>query len=249
MKRVLGLSTALVLFCLLSTALAQDAPVPQPKAPATYKRDGAFTGGIAGTELLLSSVRFGTIDGATRMVLDFEGVAAEDGKVPAATAHPVYSIEYREFPYRLIMRFEGLSFDPEASVQQKPALPFSVITPPDGAIKEIQVFLPGPCEFKVIEIDDPAKLSIDVREIDTEVPEIYTVQITDPRTAEEAYALIERGQFPEGYRPDALVMGDVVVVEQPFLSAEQAAGMDAKLRSMGYASVINARRGDELPQS
>ena len=247
MSRILGLITALLVF-LYAAALAQEAALPQ-KAPATFQRSGSFTGGIAETKLLLSGVRFGAQGDATRMVLDFEGVAAEDGSQPPADRHPVYSIEYREFPYRLVMHFEGLTFDPDATVQQKPALPFSIITPPDGSIKEIQVFLPGPCEFKVIEIDDPAKLSIDVRQIESEVPEIYTVQVTDPQTAEEAYALIESGQFPEGYRPDALVMGDVVVVEQPFLSAERAADMDAKLRSMGYASVINARRGDELPQS
>jgi hypothetical protein len=40
----------------------------------------------------------------------------------------------------------------------------------------------------------------------------------------------------------------LVVVEQPFTDLTQAARVDAALRDMGYASMINERRGDELPQ-
>jgi len=123
-----------------------------------------------------------------------------------------------------------------------------VVTREDGTIKEMQVFLAGPSEFKVIEIDGPAKLSIDVRPLSLTVPPIYTVQVTGSYTASEAYALVERGEFPQGFEPQVLVLGDVVVVEQAFPDASSAAAMDAALRDMGYASVINERRGDELPQ-
>ena len=41
---------------------------------------------------------------------------------------------------------------------------------------------------------------------------------------------------------------DLVVVEQVILDPANASKLDAALRDMGYASVINERRGNELPQ-
>jgi hypothetical protein len=73
------------------------------------------------------------------------------------------------------------------------------------------------------------------------------VQLTAPQTAAEAYALADNGRFPDGYKPDVLVVGQLVVVEQAFTDAGQAAEMDAALRKLGYASVINERGGNELP--
>ncbi|MCB1217213.1 hypothetical protein KDL44_07460 [bacterium] len=213
------------------------------KPPAEYISNGAFKGGSSKADMLLEGVRFGRQGNATRMVLD---LAKSDGS--AADKHPVYSVEYREFPYRLVMRVEGLSFNESTKVQNSPALPFSVVTAPGGGIKELQVFLSGPSEFKVIEIDDPAKLSIDVRPLKTDIPNIYSVQLTGPANAAEAYALIEQGSFPEGFQPEAVVMGNVVVVEQTFSSAGEAAQMDGLLQEMGYTCIINERRGNELPQ-
>ncbi len=213
------------------------------KKPAEFTSIGSFKGGSSKSGMLLEGVRFGRQGKATRMVLD---LAMTDGS--AATKHPVYTVEYREFPYRLVIRLEGVNFSPATKVQSSPALPFSVVTPPDGSIKEFQVFLGGPSEFKVIEIDDPAKLSIDVRPIGTDIPNIYSVQLTGPANAAEAYALIEQGSFPEGFMPEAVVMGSVVVVEQIFSSASEAARMDRMLQEMGYTCIINERRGNELPQ-
>jgi hypothetical protein len=141
----------------------------------------------------------------------------------------------------------GVQFDPQAQITSKPALPFSVVTPPSGSIKEMQVFLDGPSEFKVIEIDGPAKLSIDVRAVQSGVPNIYSVQLLGPQTAAEAFALVEQGQFPSGFQPYPLVLGNVVVVEQAFTDAALAAQLDNALREMGYDSVIAERAGNELP--
>jgi len=216
------------------------------EGPAQYRTAGAITGGIATEGLAVSGVRFGEHSSYTRMVLDLEATSG-NGRRPAV-AHPVYRVEYYEYPYRLVVSLSGVHFDNSAFVNSKPALPFSVITEETGELKQLQVFLPGPCEFKVIEIDDPAKLCIDIRQRSISVPEVYTVQVTGPADAAEAFALVERGRFPEGFRPYALVVGDVVVVEQAFTNASAAARMDAALREMGYASVINERRGDELPR-
>ncbi len=234
---IFGLAMAVLLLALA----AADKP------PAQFIGAGEFCGGVACDDVALTGVRFGHHSGFTRMVLDLSQ-RGEGGALSGAGRHPVYRVAYREYPYRLVVSLQDVWFDPGARVGTRPALPFSVVTREDGTIKEMQVFLAGPSEFKVIEIDGPAKLSIDVRPLSTPVPAIYTVQVTGDYTASEAYALVERGELPEGYEPQVLVLGDVVVIEQAFPDASSAAAMDAALRDMGYASVINERRGDELPQ-
>lgn len=222
---------------------AQPAP-PVEKPPAEYQQGGVFTGGTQTDGLVLSGIRFGTHDNFTRMVLDLD-----DASGAGATAHPVYSVNYLEYPYRLVVKLSGVRFNEQMKVQSKPALPFSVVTEEDGTIREMQIYLPGPSEFKVIEIDDPAKLSIDIRPRDgVDIPTVYTVQLTGPRNAEEAYALLESGVFPDDYSPSVLVLGDVVVVEQVFTDPGSAAKMEDALRALGYDTIINERRGDELPQ-
>jgi hypothetical protein len=233
--RGIALSVPLALaFLLLSAA---------EKEPAKFITGGSFTGGTSRADMHLDGVRFGKQSEATRMVLDF---SKSDGS--AADKHPVYSVEYREFPYRLVIRLEGMDFDAKTKVQNTPAMPFSVVATPAGGIKELQVFLSGPSEFKVIEIDDPAKLSIDVRPLKADVPHIYSVQVNGPVNAAEAYALLEQGSFPDGYSPAVVVMGNIVVVEQIFSSASEAARMNKLLQELGYACIINERRGNELPQ-
>jgi hypothetical protein len=227
---------------------APEAAAAPLKPPAVFKASGMFSGGTTTSGMVLSGVRFGGEDDYTRMVLDFEQESAS-GLLGEATAHPVYTIEYYEYPYRLVARMTGVRFSDDAAVQTKNALPFSVVTREDGTIKELQIFLAGPSEFKVIEVDDPAKLAIDVRPRDVAIPTVYAVQVAGPTSVSEAYALVEQGQFPAGFAPMVLVLGGEVVVEQAFTDPEQAAGYDAALREMGYACVINERRGDELPQA
>jgi hypothetical protein len=231
---------------LLSLLLVSAGEVIKP--PAQFKGSGEFSGGAAGQPMVINGIRFGNNDGVIRMVLDFENCDAQMGSRSSANRHPIYSITLREYPYHLAIRFNGVMFDPKAKVQSDPALPFSIVTQEDGTVKEIQVFLAGPVEFKVIEIDDPAKLSIDVKvRKGAPIPNVFTVQLTEPKTAEEAFALVEQGTFPEGFAPEALVLGSLIVVEQAFTDPAMAAQMDTQLRAMGYSTMINERKGNELP--
>ncbi len=240
-----GYLTACAIALAMIAPLAAAAP---EKPPAQYQTSGAFTGGVATENMLLSGIRFGAHADFTRIVLDFEQQSGS-GLRADAQAHPKYRVEYREFPYRLVLSMEGTRFDTKAHVDAKPALPFSIVTKPDGALKEMQVFLPRPCQFKVIEIDDPAKLSIDVRPLArTEIPTVYTVQLVGPANAGEAFALTESGKFPPNCLPSVIVLGDVVVVEQAFMESSSAQAADAALREMGYVTLINERKGNELPQ-
>lgn len=221
--------------------------VPE-KPPAEFQEDGAFTGGTLSAGTVVTGIRFGAYPDFTRMVLDLEQEDGAGQRSPAG-AHPVYKVEYLKFPYRLVITLTGARFDENASVEREAALPFSVITSVDGTIKQMQVYFPRPSLFKVIEIDDPAKICIDVKPRgEAAVPSVYTVQLTGPKTAADAFALVEQGKFPPGFSPSVLVLGSTVVVEQVFDDAVQAAEMDSALREMGYATVINERRGNELPQ-
>jgi hypothetical protein len=238
-----GMSFAACAVLLLLITSAGEA-----KPPAQFQSSGAFTGGSYAGPMVINGIRFGNTDGTIRMVLDFQNCDTGMGNRSAATAHPVYSVTLREFPFHLAIALKGVLFDPRAKIQSDPALPFSVVTQEDGTIKEIQVFLAGPVDFKVIEIDDPAKISIDVKgRKGVAVPDVYTVQLTQPTTAEEAFALVEQGNFPTGYSPRALILGNLVVVEQAFTDPAVAAQMDDELRAMGYSTVINERKGNELP--
>ena len=175
------------------------------KPPAEYKDSGAFTGGTATAGMVVTGVRFGAYPDYKRMVLDLEQVDGAGARIPAA-AHPVYKVEYFKYPYRLVVTLAGTRFDENAKVQRDAALPFSVITSLDGSIKQIQIFLPRPCNFKVIEIDDPAKICIDVQPRgESAVPSVYTVQLTGPKTAADAFALAEQGKFPAGFAPSVIV--------------------------------------------
>ena len=242
------MTSRIALAGLLAPALLLMLSAAPEVKPAEYKAGGSFAGGSSTSGMALVGVRFGVYPDFTRMVLDLENVDPEMKLRSPATTHPFYRVEYCEFPYRLVISLAGVRLDPQADIQSEPALPFSVITKTDLAIKQMQVFLSGPSEFKVIEIDDPAKLSIDIRPRVAAVPSVFTVQLTGPATAAEAFALVEQGRFPPGYAPDVLVLGKVVVVEQAFKDAAAAAEIDSALHEMGYATVINERRGSELPQ-
>ena len=245
----IGLAAGVLGAMSINVAIAAAGASVNDKPAAQFISSGSFSGGTVTEGMVLSGIRFGKHRGFTRMVLDLEPIAAGQGERSPASAHPVYSVRYEPYPYRLSIHLEGVRFEAEGSVQSKPALPFSIVTSADRTIKELQVYLGGPVEFKLIEIDDPAKLSIDVRPHGgIAIPNIFAVQLMQPLSAAEAFALVERGSFPDGYSPSALVLGEVVVVEQAFTDPGLAASMDADLRAMGYASIINERRGDELPQ-
>jgi hypothetical protein len=238
-----------LLACACALAVTAMLSAAEPiKPPAKYKTSGTFTGGTLAQGTLLTGVRFGEHEDYISMVLDLDQVSAT-GLRSAAGAHPVYSVTYLEFPYRLVLTLQGTRFAGDVHVDTNPALPFSVVTQPDGSLKQMQVFLSGPSEFKVIEVDDPAKLCIDVRPLpQAAIPPVFTVQILGPKTAGEAFPLVEQGQFPPDCHPNVIVLGDVVVVEQAFTDGSAAQAVDAALRSAGYVTLINERKGNELPQ-
>ena len=252
MKGIFAVAAGFVASLLFVSVSSAAEPGTPSKPSAAYKSVGSFHGGSAKPYTIISGVRFGKQeDGrAMRMVLDFdEWDGTPAGARRPAAAHPVYTVELLPYPYRLVIRMRDTMFDTHAKVMSSPALPFSVVAEDNGMVKEMQVFLAGPSEFKVIEVDDPAKLSIDVRLIrGASAPTIYTVQLTDPKTPAEAFALVEQGNFPEGFTPNVLVVGNLVIVEAVFTDTRDAVKMDASLRSMGYSSVINERPGNELPQ-
>lgn len=218
------------------------------KEPAQFIASGSFAGGSDAIQAVVSGVRFGAYEDFERMVLDLHQLDSA-GQRTEATTHPAYKVEYGVFPYRITIRLANSSFDATAKVQSKPALPFSVVTEAQsGLVREIQVFLPGPSEFKVIEIDDPAKICIDVRKAgQMPIPTVYTVQVMDATTPEQAYALLDAANWPPDFSPQVLVLGSMVVLEQAFSDPAIAARCDDALRAMGYQSVINERRGNELP--
>jgi hypothetical protein len=229
---------------------AQDKP---PVTPAEFRSAGSFSGGVLTAGVRLDGIRFGSHDGYTRMVLDFSaqrGAPAEAVLPDGGLAlHPRYEVAYAQYPYRLCLKFLGVGFDGSASVQSRPALPFSVVTGADSRIVELQIFLSGPSRFKVIEIDGPAKLAIDVQPDPAQsVPEVFCVQITDARTPEDAYGLLRTAGWPDGALPSAIVLGDKVVLEYAYTDRAGAVSMQARLRDLGYSSLINERRGDQLPQ-
>lgn len=241
MKGILSLPLIAALFSLCSAAAA-------PKPPAQFIAAGRFSGGSESVQAVVSGIRFGAYDDFKRMVLDLEEPGPSGQRRPAS-AHPAYRVEYAVFPYRLVITLVNTTFEPSTAVQSKPAMPFSVIAEEGSReLREMQVFLPGPSEFKVIEIDDPAKICIDVRSAPAPaVPTVYTVQVMDATTPEQAFALVEAGRWPAGFAPQVLVLGATTVLEQAFTDPAEAARCDDALRAMGYQSVINERRGNELP--
>src|SRR5690349_11124165 len=85
------------------TAGPPPAPAAPLKPPAEFKTEGSFSGGAATAPVGLTGIRFGEVDGAKRMVLDFG----------TATQHPQYSLEYKQFPYRLVATFGNLTLSGE----------------------------------------------------------------------------------------------------------------------------------------
>jgi len=243
--RVLCLGTTLALItaaALLGAAAAQEA-----KPPAQYKKAGSFSGGNELPGCVLSSIRFGKHPDFHRIVLDFS--VGQAGKVVDAPRHPPYRVEYREFPYRLKIVLEGVKYSETARVDTAHALPLSIVTKADNEIQLAEVFLQGPALFKVIEIDDPAKLAIDVKYLPYEpIPTVYAVQLQGVKDVQMAFTLLTSGEFPAGFRPDVIVIGNAVFVENCYLALEEAAAAVASLGEAGYPALVIERRGDELPR-
>jgi len=231
----------------LSAALAAtDAPA-QVRPPAQYKQDGFFAGGHELPGAMLTGIRFGKHSDFLRVVFDL-GVE-RDGKVADAPSHPPYRIEYLRYPYRFRVTFEGVMYSSGARVETADALPLSIVTTADDTIKVIELFINRPSSFKVIEVDGPAKLSLDVRaRADEEIPRVFAVQLQGVDDVESAFTLVEGSSLPEEYKPDVLVLGNTVFVEAVYFTLEEAAEVAGKLEKAGFTTLVSEREGNELPR-
>lgn len=243
---ILGMVVAGVL--LLVTALVGvGALCAQTPRPAQYKEKGFFAGGHELAGALLTGIRFGEHRDFLRVVLDL-GVE-RNGKSVGAPRHPPYRIEYLRYPYRFRLTFEGVKYASDARVETAHALPLTVVTTADDTIKVIELFINKPAFFKVIEIDDPAKLSLDIKErTEEEIPRVYAVQLQGVDDVESAFNLIEDSAFPEDYQPDVLVLGNTVFVEAVYFTIDKAAEVAGKLEKAGFSTLVSERQGNELPR-
>ncbi len=240
-----GASAGVILGCILLVSFISTAyAVAQPrKAPAQYKSSGHFAGGSELPGCVLTGIRFGKHSGFLRIVLDFS--VGNNG----APKHPPYRIEYRTFPYRFRITFEGVKYAEDAHVDTLHAVPLSIVTNAENDIQLMEMFITGPALFKVIEVDDPAKLALDVKFLPNEaVPVVYAVQLQDIADVQTAFSLINRGDLPQGFAPDIIVIGNSVFVEDTYLTLEEAAAVVARLDDAGYPAMVTERLGNELPR-
>jgi len=236
----------LVLAIILALSTGASPAGPQ-KAPAQFKKEGAFTGGSKVSGVYLTGIRFGQHPDFLRIVLDFS--VMKNGKYAGAPKHPPYRIEYGKFPYRFKVVLEGVKYAETATIQSQHAVPLSIVTSADNSIQLIEFFISRPALFKVIEIDDPAKLSLDVKYTATEpIPTVWAVQLQDVPDVETAFRLLNEFDFPEGYEPDLIVLGNSIFVEDTYLALEAAAAMVSKLEEAGLPAMITERAGNELPR-
>ncbi len=251
-KRTAAAAAALAVCIILALlALAYVAPpaahAQAQKAPAQFKASGAFSGGAKLAGCVLDGIRFGKHPDYTRIVLDFS--VESGGKRTGAPSHPAYKVEYKKFPYRFKITFDGVKYAENAKVQSKDAVPFSIVTRADNTIQMIEMFIQGPALFKVIEIDDPAKLSLDFRFLPNEpVPVVWAVQLQEVKDVQSAFKLLEAGGFPEGFEPDVIAIGSSIFVEAVYLTMDEAAQAVAKLDDMGIPAIVAERKGSDLPR-
>jgi hypothetical protein len=223
-------------------ATTSSSAEPQ-KAPAQYKSSGYFSGGSELPGCVLTGIRFGKHAGFLRIVLDF---SVGSGGAPK---HPPYRVEYRTFPYRFYVTFEGVEYAEDAHVDTLNAVPLSIVTNAENDIQLMEMFITGPALFKVIEVDDPAKLALDVKFLPNEaIPIVYAVQLQDVGDVQTAFSLVAREDLPEGFKPDVIVIGNAVFVEDTYLTLEEAVAVVSRLDDAGYPAMVTERLGNELPR-
>jgi len=227
----------------------QAAPKEPPRPPAEFKSEGEFTGGTKDSGFAIEAIRFGKHPDFTRIVLDLlEENPTDKFKFIPARVHPVYRIEYKPFPYRVNVFLTGVKFLNSTRVDKDAALPFSLVTPPDNVVKQMTFFLPGPSLFKVMEVDDPAKIVIDVKPVEgAKVPTVYALSILDVADVEGAFKLVEEGKFPPKFHPSVVVLGSAFFVEDVYTSLSDATEISADLEKAGFETLISERAGNELP--
>jgi hypothetical protein len=219
------------------------------KEPAQYKDAGYFEGGKAADGLALTAIRFGKHPDFRRIVIDFGIIDRNDPtKTVEPEVHPKYKIEYHSCPYRFTITFSGVQYLDDAVVQKKDSLPFGLVVTSDGVIKQLEFFLTRPAMFKVIEVDGPARLAIDIKfKSNVEVPRVNVVQVVGIESVERAFELAETGRFPVAFKPQIVVIGDKFFVEGIYDTFEQAVEVSAELEKLNYSTIISERKGNAFP--
>ena len=232
-----------------STPITFGEAQPEIKEPAQYKDAGYFEGGKVSDGLALTAIRFGKHPDFRRIVLDFGIVDREDpAKTVEPEVHPKYKVEYRACPYRFTITFSGVKYFENAIVQKKDSLPFGLVVTKDGVIKQLEFFVTRPAIFKVIEVDGPARLSVDIKyKSDVEVPRVNVVQVVGIESVERAFELTETGRFPEMFKPQIVVLGDKFFVEGIYDTFEQAVEVSSELEKLNYSTIISERKGNAFP--
>ncbi len=220
---------------------------PEKAQPAQFKDAGYFAGGKADDGIAITGIRFGKDKDIRRVVIDF-GAMDQGGKIVPAEVHPKYKVEYRSCPYRFTLTFPGVKYSDAAKVQKKNGLPFSLVTDKAGKIAQLEFFATNPALFKVIEVDDPARLAIDIKyKYDVEVPRIHVVQVVGVSSVEKAFELVDTGRFPESFKPQIVVIGEKFFIEGIYDTFEKAVQVNSELEAGGYSTIISERKGNAFP--
>lgn len=222
---------------------------PVPVEPAQYKDAGFFEGGKAESGMVLTGIRFGKHPDFRRVVLEFGIIDRENpGKTIQPAVHPKYKVEYRSCPYRFAITFAGVGNLNDTYVQKTDALPFSLVSSKDGNIKQLEFFITKPAMFKVIEVDEPARLAIDIKyKTDVEIPVVNIVQVIGIESVERAFELMETNRFPESFKPQVVVIGDKFFVEGIYDTFDQAVTVSSELEKLNYSTIISERKGSAFP--
>lgn len=223
-------------------------PQPPEKAqPAQFKDAGFFAGGKADDGIAITGIRFGKDKDIRRVVIDF-GAIDQGGKIVPAEVHPRYRVEYRACPYRFTVTFPSVKYADTAKVQKKYGMPFSLVTDKSGRIAQLEFFITSPAMFKVIEVDDPARLAIDIKfRHDAEVPKVHVVQVVGVETVERAFELVDLNRFPASFKPQVVVIGDRFFIEGIYDTFEKAVQVNSELENSGYSTIISERKGNAFP--
>ncbi len=217
--------------------------------PAQYKDAGYFEGGKADSGMILTGIRFGKHPDFRRIVVEF-GISDKEnpGKTIKPVVHPKYRVEYRSCPYRFTITFAGVGSLDNTYVQKKDSLPFSLVSNKNGNIKQLEFFITKPAFFKVIEVDDPARLAIDIKyKTNVVVPVVNVVQVIGIESVERAFELIETKRFPDSFKPQVVVIGNKFFVEGIFDTFDQAVSVSSELEKLNFSTIISERKGTAFP--
>ncbi|MCD6118989.1 hypothetical protein J7K50_04020 [bacterium] len=218
------------------------------KTPAEFKDSGYFAGGKVDNGIMVTGFRFGKHPDFRRIVIDFGVVDRESGRIVQTEVLPKYKVEYRTCPYRYSITFSGVNYYDDAIVQRKNALPFSLVADSHGRVMQLEFFITRPAMFKVIEVDDPARLALDIKfKNNVDIPRINVVQVIGIESVERAFELLDTGRFPECFEPQIVVIGDKFFIEGIYDTFERAVQVSAELEKFNFSTIISERKGNAFP--